>query len=278
MSATSEATLQMPGVNLYYQVRGTGPVLLILQGGDGDAEGTDGIAGLLASHYTVVTYDRRGLSRSKLADTAATPKGLEPHVDDARHLLAALAAEPAFVLGFSLGALLGLELVSRHPELIRLLVAHEPPAMQFLPEAERAQANRDHDEVEAAYRSGGVGAAMRLFVAKAGLDFANREEGVELPRPKPDRVANLEFFLAHDVPAVRRHELDLKLLLASPTRIVPAGGQTSRQFVAYRCAEALANRLGSTVTEFPGGHNGFVTHPMAFTERLRGILSQEAAV
>ena len=66
-----------------------------------------GSPGCLASHYTVVTYDRRGLSRSKLADTAATPKGLEPHVDDARPLLAALAAEPAFVLGFSLGALWG---------------------------------------------------------------------------------------------------------------------------------------------------------------------------
>ena len=122
--------------------------------------------------------------------------------------------------------------------------------MQFLPEAERAQANRDHDEVEAAYRSGGVGAAMRLFVAKAGLDFANREEGVELPRPKPDRAANLEFFLRHDVPAVRRHELDLKLLLASPTRIVPAGGQTSRQFVAYRCAKLWRTGSGRPSRSF----------------------------
>jgi hypothetical protein len=157
-----------------------------------------------------------------------------------------------------------------------MLVAHEPPAMQLLPDAERARANRDHDEVEAAYRSAGVGAAVRLFAAKVGLDFADREEGVELPRPKPDRAANLEFLLAHDFPAVRRHELALGLLLAAPTRIVLAGGQTSRQFLAYRCAEALANRLGSTVTEFPGGHNGFATHPRAFAERLRGILGQEA--
>ena len=276
MSATKEDTLRVPGASLYYKVHGSGPVLLILQGGDGDAEGSDSMADHLADHYTVVTYDRRGLSRSRLDDVADAPRGLETHSDDAHRLLAALTTEPAFVLGFSLGALLGLDLAARHPEQVRLLVAHEPPAMQLLPDAERAQAEREHDDVEGTYRREGVAAAMRKFVAMAGLNFDDREPGVELPRPKPQRVANLEFFLTYDFPAVRRHELNVAALQAAPTRIVAAAGRPSGEASAYRCAVALADRLGTGIVEFPGGHNGFVTHPRAFATRLREVLGHPA--
>jgi pimeloyl-ACP methyl ester carboxylesterase len=276
MSTAKADTLRVPGAGLYYRVRGSGPVLLILQGGDGNAEGSDGIVGHLADHYTVVTYDRRGLSRSKLDDASAAPRGLETHRDDAHRLLTALTEEPAFVLGFSLGALLGLDLAARHPEQVRRLVAHEPPATQFLPDAERVEAERAQEGVEETYRREGVAAAMQRFVALAGLDFNDREPDVELPRQSSQRAANLEFLLAHDAPAVRRHKLDVAALQAVSSRIVLAGGRTSRMFLAYRCAAALADRLGTEVMEFPGGHSGFVTHPRAFAERLREILGRQA--
>jgi pimeloyl-ACP methyl ester carboxylesterase len=275
MSTAKADTPRVPGAGLYYRVRGSGPVLLILQGGDGDAEGSDGIAGHLAGHYTVVTYDRRGLSRSKLDDASAAPRGLETHRDDAHRLLTALTEEPAFVLGFSLGALLGLDLAARHPEQVRRLVAHEPPATQFLPDAERVEAERAQEDVEETYRREGVAAAMQRFVALAGLDFNDREPDVELPRPSSQRAANLESFLTHDAPAVRRHRLDVAALQAVSSRVVLAGGRTSRRSLAYRCVAALADRLGTEVMEFPGGHGGFVTHPRAFAERLREVLGHQ---
>lgn len=55
MSPTSTGTLRLPGTNLYYEVRGAGPMLLILQGGDGDAGGSDGLARHLVDYCTVVT-------------------------------------------------------------------------------------------------------------------------------------------------------------------------------------------------------------------------------
>jgi pimeloyl-ACP methyl ester carboxylesterase len=58
---------------LTYKVRGTGPVLLIIQGGAGDADGSDRLADRLIDAYTVVTYDRRGLSRSPPTDVAKHP-------------------------------------------------------------------------------------------------------------------------------------------------------------------------------------------------------------
>jgi pimeloyl-ACP methyl ester carboxylesterase len=203
MRTTETGTLRVPGAALYYKKTGTGPLLLILQGGDGDAEGSNGIADHLADHYTVLTYDRRGLSRSRSDGAAEGSIRLETHTDDAHSLLAALTSDPTLVFGVSLGALLGLDLASRFSEQVRTLVSFEPPATQLLPDSERASAKRDHEEVEASFHREGITAAMKKFVAMAGLNFDDREPDVELPRPGPERAANLTFFLTHDAPAVR---------------------------------------------------------------------------
>jgi hypothetical protein len=58
------ATLDVPGATLHDEVRGDGPVLLMICGGVYDAAGYAGLADQLADRCTVVTYDRRGNSRS----------------------------------------------------------------------------------------------------------------------------------------------------------------------------------------------------------------------
>ena len=189
--------LRVPGATLYYKVQGTGPLLLMLQGGDGDADATDALAAHLVERYTLLSYERRGLSRSPLDDPSAAPD-LSTHGDDASRLLQAVTDEPAMLFGASFGALLGLELVSRHPEQVRLLVAHEPPATELLPEHDRERAVRGQEEVEQLYRREGIAAALRKFVAITGIDHDDREPDVDLAGPKPERIANLDFFLAND--------------------------------------------------------------------------------
>jgi pimeloyl-ACP methyl ester carboxylesterase len=269
-SQAREADLPVPGATLHYKVRGNGPLLLLLQGGDGDADGTDALAGHLAGDYTVLSYDRRGLSRSPVRDPAA-PIGLSTHSEDASRLLAAAGSEPALVFGASLGAMLGLDLIGRHPEQVRLLVAHEPPATGLLPEPERSQAIQDQQEVEELYRREGTAAAMRKFVAVAGIRFDDREPDAALPSPRPERIANLEAFLARDAPAVHRYQLDLPALHQAAARIVPAAG-TSTQAFPRHCAQALADELGRPLAEFPGNHSGFILRPRAFAARLHEIL------
>jgi pimeloyl-ACP methyl ester carboxylesterase len=246
-------------------------LLLILQGGDGDAESSNGIADHLVDHYTVVTYDRRGLSRSKLDDLTESPS-LETHSDDAHRLLAVLTTEPAFVFGASLGALIGLDLVARHPEQVRTLVTHEPPALDLLPDDERTHVVRDQEDLDETLRREGVAAAMRKGLAKSGFNFNDREPDVVLPPPTPQRAANLAFFHTHDAPATHRYRLDLVALKTAKTQIVPAGGRTSQEMWTHHSAEALADRLGTEFVEFPGGHNGYILHPRAFAERLRDVL------
>ena len=100
------------------------------------------------------------------------------------------------------------DLAARFPEHVRMLVAHEPPATQLLPDAERARAIADQVGVEEVFRHEGIAAAMKGFAAIAGLNFEDRGPDVKLLRPSPERVANLKFFLTHDAPAVRLYRLD----------------------------------------------------------------------
>jgi pimeloyl-ACP methyl ester carboxylesterase len=273
MSGTNAGTLRVPGAILYHTVRGAGPLLLVIQSGDADAEGCDGMVEHLVEHYTVVTYDRRGLSRSAL-DEPPVVMCLDTHSEDVHYLLAELTPEPVLVFGTSMGALIGLDLAARHPGQVHTLVAHEPPAPHLLHGAEAVDAERAQEEVEEVYAREGAAAAMKKFSAMTGGNFEDREPDVVRPAPTGRRGANLEFFLAHDAAAVRRYRLDVAALAAARPRIVPAAGHTSRQTWPHHCAVALAHRLGTRTVEFPGGHSGSVSHPRAFAARLHEILGR----
>ncbi len=132
--------LKVPGATLYYEVRGRGPVLLMISGGPTDADVFAALANALADTYTVVTYDTRGNSRSAI-DGPQVDQSIELESDDAHRLLAALGTEPAYLFGNSSGALVGLDLIVRYPQQVRTLVAHEPPATEFLPDSAEHRAH-----------------------------------------------------------------------------------------------------------------------------------------
>lgn len=270
MSLTKSGILRVPGASLYYEVRGSGPLLLMIAGGGGGGAGDwNGFVNYLTDSYTVVTYDRRGALRSTL-DAPVEDIPLETHGDDAHRLLAELSTELAYVFGSSAGALVGLDLVARHPDLVRTLVAHEPPAHYLLPDEELSQ----EDLLEIYRRDGGL-AALRRFTAQSGMNYEDREQGVEIPQVSREGAANADAFFKYTFLAVRRYRLDFAALSTALTRIVLAGGSVGRESRAYRCAVAVAERLGTTIVEFPSHHAGYITHPRAFAERLREVLGDE---
>ncbi len=120
---TTSATLSVPGATIYYEVRGAGPVLLIIPGGPQDAGVFTDLAQRLADRYNVVAYDPRGNSRSIVVGAPADQR-LDIHGDDAARLIEALGGGPADVFGTSGGGQIGLNLAARHPEWVRTLVAH----------------------------------------------------------------------------------------------------------------------------------------------------------
>src|SRR5206468_250691 len=119
----------------------------------------------LAGHFTdrtVVTYDPRGADRSRRTD-GATETTPDEHADDLHRIISALDAGPVDIFATSGGAVNALALVARHPEQVRTLVAHEPPALQELPDREYALAAAK--DVHETYLRAGYGPAMAKFIA-----------------------------------------------------------------------------------------------------------------
>lgn len=276
MHEVQKHTLAVPGANLYYEVRGSGPVLLMIHGGGGDADNFF-CANHLADRYTVVTYDRRSHSRSQSADVAEAYR-VETHSDDAHRLLATLTDEPAYVFSSSAGAVIGLDLALRHPDQIRMLIPHEPPLPQLLPDAEQAEARQIIEELEENHRRAGVLPALKQFSSRLGLPFAG-EIGAHQPSAEEMQqfIANMTFLMTYEAPGIRRYTLDvdkLKMALkAAPMQILPAGGSTSKEYFPYHCAAALAAQLGAEIVAFPGDHVGYTIYHEAFAARLHDVLS-----
>lgn len=136
MSApTKSLVLEAKGATIYFEVRGSGPVVLVIPGGPQDAGVFARLAELLADRYTVLTFDPRGNSRSPFF-AEPQPLNVDIHADDAAALIKLTSDGPAFVLGTSGGAQIGLNLAARYPELVRALVAHEPPSIMMLDDPE----------------------------------------------------------------------------------------------------------------------------------------------
>jgi pimeloyl-ACP methyl ester carboxylesterase len=106
------------GTELYYEVLGTGPPVLLIMGATGDGGHFDAIADLLADEFTVITYDRRGNGRSPAPPGWQTTSA-EEQADDAAALLDALETGPAAAFGTSSGGTFALCLLVRHPEAVR---------------------------------------------------------------------------------------------------------------------------------------------------------------
>ncbi|MFI6920627.1 alpha/beta fold hydrolase [Nonomuraea spiralis] len=258
-------TLQVPGARLHYEVRGSGPLLLMIPGAPADAGTLTALATMLADRYTVVTYDQRGLSRSPLtgppADTDVTV-----FAADASRLLAALTDEPAYVLGNSGGALTALELAARHPEQVRALVVHEPPLPELLPD--RDQWRAAFQDVHDTYRDHGAGAAMGKFIATVDGPDAPPPAMPDPSQMPPEALemmgriqGNLDYFLGHVLLPVLRYEPDVTALRSGSVPISVGVGAASGDGVPALSAKALAELLGTVPLAFPGDHQGLAMDP-----------------
>jgi pimeloyl-ACP methyl ester carboxylesterase len=287
MTEPETRTLDVPGAVLHYDVRradaSTEPMLLMI-GSPMDATGFGTLAGLFPDR-TVVTYDPRGIGRSRRTDGAAesTP---DLHADDLSRLISALGDGPVDIFASSGGAVNGLALVARHPDQVRTLVAHEPPAVQTLPDREQALAAVMG--IRRTYEREGMGRAMAKFIAIVGAKgpipagFADQPlDPASFGLPTEDDGSRDDALLGQNLVTSTHYEHDFDALRAAPTRIVVGVGAESEGELAHRGGEAVAERLGVKPVTFPSHHGGFLGgelgwrgDPDAFAVTLRQVLSE----
>lgn len=273
-------TLRVPGATLHYEVRGNGPLLLLLPGGGGDAVVFDPIAETLAQHFTVATLDPRGYSHSVLDTPEPQDQRVEVQSDDAYRLITHLTDEPAYVFGGSSGAIVALDLLSRHPDRIRRLVAHEPPCFAILPDAEEQLAFIE--EVHTLFRTEGLGAAGARFIAGIGGTLEPLPDPADLPPRFGAMMARLQanapLMMEYELRQFTSHIPDFAALTRAADRLILATGHETGTHLPARPAAVLATRLGLEVTEFPGGHSGFTDEPDAFAQLLIDTLLTSSPV
>ncbi len=278
MGAKVVNKLAVAGATLHYEVTGSGPMLLLIAGGGTDAAVYDGIVGQLAAEHTVVAYDPRGNSRSRY-DGEPADERIEQSAEDALALIDEVAGgESAYVLGSSSGAITGLELITRHPERVRMLVAHEPPCTEVLPDA--ADARAFFQDVYDTYKAEGLAAAEVLFMVGTGMDadaMPPMEDLLPEYRELAERMqANAVNFYEHKLLPFTRYEPDLDALKTVADRIVPAAGLESIDHLPGRPIQLIADHLGWPVVTFPGAHAGYASHPGPFATHLTALLKADA--
>jgi pimeloyl-ACP methyl ester carboxylesterase len=258
--------LCVPGAELHYEVRGRGPALLMIPGGPADSSIFGPLADQLMDRYTVITYDPRGISRSSFEGGPADLR-IEVHADDAARLIAAVDEGPAYVFGSSGGAIYGLDLTAYYPAHVRALVAHEPLLTALLPDdAHWCQPDHDVRDDDVTY---GLHTAMELFSETTALGVPKNGE----PRPMRDPIdGNMDVFFRVLVPMMCRYTPAIDVLCIGRPRVIVGGGDASCDRLPYRAASALARRLGTALTHFPGDHGGFMADPEAFADRLHEVL------
>jgi pimeloyl-ACP methyl ester carboxylesterase len=280
--------LETAEVDIVYEVHGPLPTadgrsLLFMVGQPMDAAGFR----TLASHFpdrTVVTYDPRGLGRSTRKD------GRVDHMptvqaQDVHAVIEALGVGPVEMFASSGGAVTALALVAAYPNDVDTLVAHEPPLIPVLPDAEAAE--RARAGFRDAYEAKGRNAGMAAFIAMTSWRGEFTDDYFALPAPDPvqfgmpaeDDGSRDDPLLSDRSWAVSSYRPDVHALAAAPTRIVIGVGEESLDSFTGRTAVAIAELLGQHATVFPshhggflGGESGYAGQPEAFARKLRDVL------
>jgi len=272
MTEPTTHTLSVPGVVLTYDVRrndsSKAPTLFLI----GSPMGAGGF-GTLASHFTdrtVVTYDPRGVDRSKRTDdaTKSTP---DQHADDLHRLISKLDGGPVEMFASSGGAVNALALVAKHPEQVRTLVACV--------------------DIHETYLRAGFGPAMAKFIALVSLTGPIPADYADRPAPDPamfglptaDDGSRNDALVGQNMISCTHYQFDFRALSAASTRIVIAAGSESVGTLPNRAAVVVAERLGKKPVTFPSNHAGFLGgeygqrgDPDGFAATLRRVLTTDS--
>lgn len=276
--APTTGTLDVPGARLHFEVRGDGP-LVVLLGTPMGADAFAGLADLLAVDHTVLTTDNRGIGRSPVDDPDATPT-LATRADDVaalvRHVDPDGARGPVTLLGSSGGAVTALALAQGHPGLVGTVVAHEPPLVELLPDREERHAGEDV-VIERWFAGDHVG-SWRAFLANAAIEMPEEVfRMVFAGEPDAAAKADGDYQNARLLRPTTHFRPDLGALRAAHRdgrpRIVVGIGRDSAGQLCDRSSRALADALGVEPVLFPGDHVGFAEDPAAFEPALRAVLA-----
>ena len=264
------AHMSANSVQLHYEMTGQGDPLVLVHGGWSDLHNWQPVAPGLAESFLVVAVDRRGHGKSER--TWGTRREQE---DDLAALIEGLGRGPAHVAGTSFGGSIAIGLAARRPELVRSVIAHEPPLISLVAHDPDVQPLMDEvhgsmQSVLARLARGDVEAGARQFVEEVALGPGAWEQ---LPEPLRETMIDSAPAFVAEQQDPHWASLDLAVLSRVDLPVLLTQGDQSPPWFAGIVAKLAELVDGATVSTYRGaGHAPHITHPDDYLAALTEFL------
>ena len=252
------------GIEVNYELAGEGDCLVLIHGaGDSLGMWRDQVSAL-SGRFRVLTYDIRGFGGTELPDGDVGVDGLAA---DLRELLRALDIESAYLVGYSMGGRIALQLAVETPVMVRALVLANSGVAPASPEGRE----RRRVLIEALERGDAASVAERMTELSFSPGLRERDPAL-FQRYREIKLANKPRSFARVWSAVMQSPPPDVSRLACPVLII-AGERDS--FVPLASARATQGSIrGSRLEILPTGHAAALEAPAEFNELVLDFLSQ----
>ena len=264
--------LEVPGARLRYTMIGDGPLIVFIPGARGDGGGYAMVAQHISTSFKALTYDRRGYGGSELDGPQDYDVRLQTDADDVASLVEKEGGGHGIVFGNSSGAIVALQVLSSRPEVVKMLFAHEPPALTRLPEATGRAIIASNYAMYDTYRASGLRAAMASFtddvMSASDQKTLGANAAAATPADRAQAARNFEYWFQHELRRYPETVFDDAKLKAAADRLTFAAGDDSRNLYPHKIALLFAEQLGVPAKIVPGGHVGFASFGESFARSL----------
>jgi 3-oxoadipate enol-lactonase len=265
------AVARVNGADLWYELEGSGPPLVLLHAGGTDARMWDEQYPRLAEQFSVLRFDARGHGRSSL------PAGSSSFVDDLTRLMDAVGLEAATLVGLSTGARVAVETALEHPRRASALVLASP-VLRDQPRS--AEVRRFAADEDALFERGDIEAAIelgqRFWVAGPHrrleeLDLTLREQLTEM-----GRQVYANYLAADPRPGPEKEPPGQPLANITAPTLVVVGRLDVEEILATAARLQTEIPTARLVTVADVGHMISLERPNDFTELVMDFLTDIA--
>ncbi|KAB8222325.1 Alpha/Beta hydrolase protein [Aspergillus novoparasiticus] len=272
-------TLPVDGGSLYYEVQGNhGPPILLIAGGSGTTTMFSTLATTLATHFHVISYDRRGTPRSCRFHWPRQSDTLRTHAQDAATLLMRrFSGMPAIIFTTSGSTAIALELVNLFPDLVSKVVLHEPILYSFLSVGQRKIVETKTQEALQAYRKFGIAEANRAFLPLFQIkQDSNALKIISISEyPGSTMPTSWKSYYEHELPAIVDYVPNPDSLARTHLKIYVVEGSVEVLAFVKETILGLSKLLGRPPFRIAGGHIGYATHAAEFGGSLITLLCNQ---
>lgn len=259
-------------INIYWNISGEkGETLILVHGSWGDHHNWDGVIGKLSKHFRVLTYDRRGYSRS---EKTTAKNSFQNDVWDLIKLIEHLHISSAHIAGNLFGASIVLRTASERPDLFKTMIVNDPPLFGLLDEdRENKTALLAYDErvksVIEFFNRNEYEAAAKQYVETIGIGAGAWDK---LPDEMQRVFISNAMTWYNQITDPDSIKFDTKRLANFRKPALLSNGQLS-PIVFHKVIDKLSKSFPQSkrIIYQGAGHVPHITHPQKFIEVIRNF-------